>query len=146
MKRAVAMPGYSNTQTLVAPAGIVRAVIDPETGQLATPSCPTTREEVFVAGTEPTVYCQKHGGQTAGTSWLERLFGKSEPPPPVSVPSGQPPQSPNAEKQSTSASPGPGQPTPAEEEKKRGVLGKIFGIFGGGKKPQDTSKPKPPQP
>jgi len=144
MKRAVAMPGYSNAQTLVAPPGVVRAVIDPETGQLATPSCPTTREEVFVAGTEPTVYCQKHGGQTAGTSWLERLFGKSEPPPPGAAPSVQQPPSPEA--QTPSAAPAPGQPASGEAEKKKGVLGKIFGIFGGGKKPQDTSKPKPPPP
>ncbi len=146
MKRAVALPNYYNTQSLVAPPGVVQVMIDPETGQLATPACPTTREEVFVAGTEPTVYCEKHGSHLAGVpgaSWLERLFGKSEPPPPpaAAAPNAQQPQSPDATKPGA-----PGQAASPEAEKKKGLLGKIFGIFGGGKKPQDTSKPKPPPP
>jgi len=45
------------------PEGVVTATIDPSTGELATPNCPTTREEDFIAGTEPTAYCSKHGGE-----------------------------------------------------------------------------------
>jgi penicillin-binding protein 2D len=44
------------------PDAVVSAVIDPETGELATPDCPVKREEFYVAGTEPTHYCSKHGG------------------------------------------------------------------------------------
>ena len=44
------------------PDTVVSAVIDPTTGQLATPTCPATREEFYIAGTEPTRYCSKHGG------------------------------------------------------------------------------------
>lgn len=40
---------------------IVRAV-DPESGMLATPYCPTTRDEIFVSGTEPTSVCPLHAG------------------------------------------------------------------------------------
>jgi hypothetical protein len=40
---------------------VVRA-IDPKTGQLATSQCPERVEEVFIEGTEPTVYCEVHGG------------------------------------------------------------------------------------
>lgn len=44
------------------PAGIVQRDIDPRTGQLATSRCPERTPEVFIAGTEPTVYCEMHGG------------------------------------------------------------------------------------
>ncbi|UPU36698.1 PBP1A family penicillin-binding protein [Geomonas paludis] len=44
------------------PEGVVAVNIDPSTGQLATPTCPTAQEEDFIAGTEPTTYCSKHGG------------------------------------------------------------------------------------
>ena len=45
------------------PDKVLTAVIDPATGQLATPGCPATREEYYIAGTEPTRYCAKHGGE-----------------------------------------------------------------------------------
>lgn len=44
------------------PSGIVQREIDPKTGQLATSQCPEKTPEVFIAGTEPTVYCEVHGG------------------------------------------------------------------------------------
>lgn len=43
-----------------APAGIVFAEIDPETGQLAGPLCPKVISEAFLEGTEPAVPCEKH--------------------------------------------------------------------------------------
>jgi penicillin-binding protein 2D len=45
-----------------APEGIVYVTIDKETGLLAGPHCPTTRDEAFVAGTEPREVCGVHGG------------------------------------------------------------------------------------
>jgi penicillin-binding protein 1B len=44
------------------PSGVVMRVIDPKTGQLATSQCPEQVDEVFIEGTEPTVYCEVHGG------------------------------------------------------------------------------------
>lgn len=44
------------------PETVVTVTIDPETGFLATPDCPERREEFFIAGTEPSEYCPKHGG------------------------------------------------------------------------------------
>ena len=44
------------------PAGVVARAIDPKTGQLATSQCPEQIDEVFIEGTEPTVYCEVHGG------------------------------------------------------------------------------------
>jgi membrane carboxypeptidase/penicillin-binding protein len=42
------------------PDGITFAVIDRDTGKLALPGCPKTITESFVAGTEPTEYCELH--------------------------------------------------------------------------------------
>jgi 1A family penicillin-binding protein len=44
------------------PDSVVSVLIDPVTGYLATPDCPKKREEFYVAGTQPTVYCANHGG------------------------------------------------------------------------------------
>lgn len=79
MKRAVALPSYVDTQPFEPPPGIVTVAIDPESLELATPNCPVTRQEVFIDGTQPTQYCQLHGGDPeAHTSWLSRLFGKKK--------------------------------------------------------------------
>ncbi|NUO63895.1 MAG: PBP1A family penicillin-binding protein [Gemmatimonadaceae bacterium] len=42
------------------PAGMVSRVIDASTGELASEWCPTTQEEWFKPGTEPTEYCREH--------------------------------------------------------------------------------------
>lgn len=43
------------------PDSVISVQIDPATGDLATPDCPKKREEFYVAGTQPTVYCPNHG-------------------------------------------------------------------------------------
>ena len=91
MKRAVALPLYRNTQAFDPPAGIVEEAIDPQSGQLATPSCPETADEYFIAGSEPTQYCELHGGeQSSGRSGAgSRIFSATirttEPPPAVNT-------------------------------------------------------------
>lgn len=44
------------------PDDVIDRSIDPESGMLATPYCPQTRGEIFVAGTEPTSLCPLHSG------------------------------------------------------------------------------------
>jgi penicillin-binding protein 1B len=147
MKRAVILPEYKNTQSFYAPNGVVTVNIDPETLQLATPNCPVVRQEVFIEGTQPTIYCQRHGGNaTEGPSWLSRIFGGGKQAPdtiPSAVGSpGQPPAPLSAPK--TSALPASGKPAQppapdqAQPEKKKSLLRKIFGVFGG----QDNSSDK----
>lgn len=51
-----------DAQDFEMPAGIVSRAIDPRTGQLATAQCPERVTEVFLEGTEPTVFCDVHGG------------------------------------------------------------------------------------
>lgn len=42
--------------------GVVTASVDPTTGMLVTEECPTSVNEQFLAGTEPTERCTVHGG------------------------------------------------------------------------------------
>jgi penicillin-binding protein 1B len=138
MKRAVAVPGYQDTKDFNVPEGIVSVMIDPETLQLATPACPETRREYYITGTEPSQMCERHGGslltKVPGGSWLTRIFGGG----------GKSPENPDAAKGDPEKADGAhqvGVETPAgTEEKKKGVLKKIFGIFGGNK--NDREKPK----
>jgi penicillin-binding protein 1B len=142
MKRAIALPAYSNVQPFVMPEGVMRVTIDPDTLQLATPECPITREEVYIHGTEPTEFCSLHGGHMASdappASWLSRVFGGKG--------SESAPETPGGAGASPTAKT-PGVPesadgqTQPEEEKKKGLFRRIFGIFGGSKK--DADKPNP---
>jgi penicillin-binding protein 1B len=149
MKRAVALPRYRNTQEFAPPAGIQEATIDPQSGQLATPSCPKTETEYFVTGSEPTQYCELHGGtsaQSGGGSWLSHLFGKggdSAQPPPAPTPAPSVSNSPHS-RPATPSKPqqAPTTQTAQQPEKKKGILDRIFGIFGGSKQPADNSKPQ----
>ncbi len=59
MRKAVAAkPGTDFTR----PDAVISVVIDPATGYRATANCPAQRDEFYIAGTEPTEYCPKHGG------------------------------------------------------------------------------------
>ncbi|MCU1227213.1 MAG: family penicillin-binding protein [Acidobacteria bacterium] len=44
------------------PDDVVERQIDPASGMLATPFCPETKSEIFVAGTEPASVCPLHAG------------------------------------------------------------------------------------
>ena len=136
MKRAVELPQYKMTEDFDPPPGVLQETIDPQSGQLATASCPQTVQEYFVSGSEPTQLCELHGGPhlaSTPANWLSHLFGKDNNPPPppntaANPPNGANPQTPPADDQA---------------EKKKGLLGKIFGIFGSSKKPADSQKPPP---
>ncbi|NOT26320.1 MAG: transpeptidase-transglycosylase [Acidobacteria bacterium] len=57
MKSAVA---GRTSGTFEVPEGITFTEIDRDTGKLALPTCPRVYNESFVAGTEPTEYCELH--------------------------------------------------------------------------------------
>lgn len=44
------------------PDSVISVQIDPVMGNLAVPDCPNKREEFYIAGTQPTLYCPNHGG------------------------------------------------------------------------------------
>lgn len=64
-----------------APDGLETAVIDTQTGLLATTACTSVREEIFVKGTEPRQYCTLH-------SWGEPL--RPQPLPAGDTPASEP--------------------------------------------------------
>ena len=99
------------------PDEVVSREIDPESGGLATPWCPQTRHEVFVAGTEPTTVCPIHGG-TGEPSMVYRepgVFGEPrvEAPPP----GGAQPTTPQQQRQQ-------------RDKRERGIRRLLRAIFG----------------
>ena len=139
MKRAVSLPAYRNVQPFEMPEGVTKVTIDPESLALATPECPVTREEVYIHGTEPTEFCPLHGGHVASDSppgsWLSHVFGGNK----AKGDDAAPPPAPG----SSSARPSSTPPASAdnqqpEGENKKGVLKRIFGIFGGKKDADKT--------
>ncbi len=149
MIRASNMSAYRDVKDFTMPDGVQSVVIDPESLQLATPNCPTTREEVYVAGSAPSEFCELHGGghglATSTGSILSRIFGGGEPKTqqPQTDANGNvvmrsdPNRPPNATGQP------PADASAQTGEKKKNPLQKIFGIFGGKKKEPDKAKPKP---
>ena len=139
MKRAIALPAYRDVKPFEMPDGVTKVTIDPETLALATPECPTSREEVYIHGTEPTEFCPLHGGHmandTAPGSWLSHVFGGDKA---KSADATPPPPNPR----SSTNQPAAADNQQPEDENKKGVLRRIFGIFGG-KKDADKSQTSP---
>jgi penicillin-binding protein 1B len=137
MIRATSLPGYRDVKDFEKPEGIDSVLVDADTLEVATPSCPNTREEVFIAGSEPTQICELHGGHpaTSAGSFLSHIFGGSGSPKPPETPGtpGQPSLK-DTQGQEPDANPA------TETEKKKGLFQKIFGIFGD-KKKKEPDKP-----
>ena len=99
------------------PEDVVERQIDPLSGMLATPYCPQTKNEIFVAGTEPASVCPLHAGSGEPSPfWRD-----------------------NAEPTQTDAQGGlllnPGQPRPTpqqqQKQKEHGIRKLLRAIFGG---------------
>lgn len=130
MKRAHQHREYRNVHPFEAPDGIVTADIDADTGELATPSCPNVRSEVFIAGTQPVQICHLHGGghatQVAGWEPVQQqppAAGTDSKPPAIAA-AARPPGVVNP--RSIPITPAPPSPQP---EKKRGFWGHLKDIF-----------------
>src|SRR5271154_6881836 len=143
MIRATALPAYKDVKDFSMPEGVQSVLIDPESLQLATPSCPATRQEVYIAGSAPTDFCELHGGRngaTSSSSWLAHVFGGGQPKAPQTTADGTPITSSDVGGPAASQS---GVSTATTAEKKKSPLAKIFGIFGGKKKDPEKDKPPP---
>ena len=119
MKKAATLPRYADMKPFTQPPGVVDVQLDKITNLLATPSCPQTYTSAFIVGTEPTNTCDQGSGVKGVLSKIFGL-GSSQPQPP------------------------PGsQPDPNADPKKKGIFGKIVGIFKDDKQ-QQQPPPKPP--
>ena len=120
MKKAALVPQYSDMKPFTQPSGVVDVQLDKLTNLLATPSCPQTYSSAFIVGTEPTNTCDQNTG-VKGV--LSRIFGLGN----------EQVQPPANGQQAENQQPG---------QKKKGLFGKIAGIF----KDEKQSSPKPPPP
>jgi penicillin-binding protein 1B len=124
MKKAAGLPQYSDMRSFNQPAGVVDVQLDKTTNRLATPSCPETYTVAFVAGTEPRETCDQSAGVGGFFTHLLGLGDKPLPPPP-----------PGTEGQANS------QTAADADKKKKGLFGKIVGIFKEDKASSQPSKP-----
>jgi penicillin-binding protein 1B len=118
MKKAAVLPQYADMKPFAQPTGVVDVQLDKATNRLATPTCPDDYTAAFVAGTEPRETCDQQNGVVG---FFNRVFGGGKPLPPTLAAQ-------DAE----------------EAKKKKGLFGKIAGIFKEDKSP--TPPPKPPEP
>ncbi|MCH8266808.1 MAG: PBP1A family penicillin-binding protein [Acidobacteria bacterium] len=132
MKRAIALPEYHDVVAAVPPPGVVQVEIDPDTNGLATPHCPRTETEYFVAGTQPTEHCPLHYLQPIQSApFLTRIAEVA--PRAVPEPASAQPAAPEPVIQAAAPPPEPAQAVPEEPEPpKRGFFRRLLGIFGGG--------------
>lgn len=127
MKQALQLRNYRNAKPFTTPDGIVSLQVDPESGMPATPYCPTSRPEVFIAGTEPVGACPLHGGNgqmdsTNVSGWEVPSGSKSSSNAAPNVPGAQPNQ----------PLPSPDSPVQKEDDpakKKKGIFRKLFGVI-----------------
>jgi len=149
MKRAVALPQYSDTKEFVPPQGIVEVQLDKATNLLSDAACPgNTYTAAFLEGTQPTDTCDHANGDQRNL--FQRIFGMGEKP-------ATPPQVPVT--QTAPAATLPVQPAPAsnagvaqnqqpEEEqqpkKKRGFFARLFGKKDDSKQQDPQNPPAPP--
>lgn len=152
MKRAVALPQFSDARPFAPPQGVVQLVLDKATNQVATPACPDDYTTAFIDGTQPTQTCDQSGADHG--NFLQRVFGlEPKNPPPVSNLPGNSAQAPvqNPGNRSTVQNSGnpPGasstgdDPATADKGKKKGFWGRLFGGSKGDNK-DDTKDKRPP--
>jgi penicillin-binding protein 1B len=116
MKKAAQLPQYAEMREFPQPTGVVDVQLDKATNRLATPACPDDYVSAFIAGTEPRETCDE------GKGFFSRLFGgEKSPPPPVQA--------------------GSSQDQTQDPKKKKGLFGKIAGIFKDDKTAAPVSKP-----
>jgi penicillin-binding protein 1B len=127
MKRAAALPQYSDMKGFQQPTGVVDVQLDKFTNRLATPTCPDDYVSAFVAGTEPRETCDAQEGMKG---FFSKIFGGGNKPLPTPAPA--------AGEASIQEDPN----NPQDAKKKKGFFGKIAGMFKDDK--STTPPPKPP--
>jgi penicillin-binding protein 1B len=134
MKRALQYRDYAAAKPFTVPDGIVTIQIDPLSGMPATPMCPETRAEVYIAGTQPVGTCPLHG---AGQPGVTNVAGwdNSRPVEPVAstiprITGGERPVSAPGHPAAAASSAQADKPAePAKEQKKGGFFRRLWGVF-----------------
>ena len=131
MKRAVALPQYSDTHDFSPPDGVTVVQLDKATNLLADASCPDDYTAAFLIGTQPVTACDAPANDQRNI--FQKIFGIGQP---RSVQQQGTPPSPTAAAPTQPGTPPPGAPTqaaapptpqPPAPQKKPGFWGKLFG-------------------
>jgi penicillin-binding protein 1B len=138
MKRAIALPEYSDVAPFTPPQGVVQLTLDKATNEIATPACPDDYVTAFIDGTQPTQTCEQTASQSHG-NFFQRVLGME--PKPASPASNN--NSSTGQIQSQAQPPGAnnGAQQAQQPEKKKGFWGRLFG--GGNDKKDDNKDNKP---
>ena len=129
MKKAVALPQYSDVKPFSQPEGVVDVQLDKITNRLATPSCPDDYTIAFVAGTEPRDTCDQSGGGRGSSRACSAEIQRKR----CHRPTNGNPQ----------AAAGVQSPSEEEAKKKKSFFGKIVGVFKGDSGSQKNDKNTP---
>jgi penicillin-binding protein 1B len=141
MKRALDFREYRDAKAFTAPAGVVSVEIDPQSGMPATPACPRTQTEVYIAGTEPVGTCPLHGGRSGVTNVAGWDTGGGNPTAAADTPAGSgSTMAPAAvarrvarQTAAEAAQPPPPAPakaqSPQKPEEKKSLLRRLLGVF-----------------
>jgi penicillin-binding protein 1B len=121
MKKAVALPEYSDVKSFAQPPGVVDVQLDKTTNLLATPSCPLTYTAAFIAGTEPNQTCDQPAGVKGFFSRMLGLGGDKALPPPPALGSPNGTQTGGVTQNANAAD--------QDGKKKKGFFGRVAGIF-----------------
>jgi len=138
MKRAQKIPRYSDMKSFSSPSGVVEVKLDKVTNRLATSACPQDYYAAFIAGTEPKQNCEQ--AFTDHRNFFSKILGLGTPPAPPPPPTTNgpvqaPPGSPAAQESSIQT----GAKAPAEQKKKKGFFGRIFGGKGNDQKQKGST-------
>jgi len=145
MKRAIALPQYSDVTEFAVPAGVTLVTLDKGTNLLADAACPNdTYTAAFLDGTQPTDTCDHANGDQRNL--FQKIFGLGEKQPSTPIVQGPPPPvvkpitpAPNPAQNAATAQ---NQQPPQEPKKKRGFFSKLFGL-GKKDKQQDQQQDNP---
>jgi len=146
MKRAQQLPEYRDMKPFPVPPGVVMVSLDKNTNRVATPTCPDDYTVAFVAGTEPHDTCEQAAG-----SFFQRLGNmiglgnRQAAPPPAPVQPGTQTSAPVSTVPGTPVAPGNPDQQP-QQQKKKGIFGKIFGVFKGDKDEDNSKQQQKPPP
>ncbi|MDQ2841530.1 MAG: PBP1A family penicillin-binding protein [Acidobacteriota bacterium] len=128
MKRAHKHRAYRDVSQFDVPDGVVSALIDGDTGQLATSACPRVITEYYLLGTQPVQFCTLHPGGTteiAGWDAAPAVTNPSLPTAPAFQNPGAPASNPNAQQSANLQNDGKNK----QDGKKHGILDKLKSIF-----------------
>ncbi|HET9184280.1 MAG TPA: PBP1A family penicillin-binding protein [Candidatus Angelobacter sp.] len=139
MKRAIALPEYSDVAPFTPPPGVVQVTLDKATNEIATPACPDDYTTAFIDGTQPTQTCEQTAGAQAGHgNFFQRMLGME--PKPAAPASNNIRSTGQVQAQAPAANTGAPSQT-QQPEKKKGFWGRLFG---GGNDNKDDNKQNQP--